>query len=482
AQLRVQGAIPQGGTAPAVPQGAALQGASLPTPPAAAVTPDSFSLAIAETIDDLTARAAEIEAARLLFSKDLANGSLHLVRFDINVQPPRQNYFFYPVIWMDCSGHWGWPPTKWFDCSGLRNFQRDYQAEVTFLLPKGHDVKVVALQPEKQALTRLNSLANASDVGVAIAAAAQFATGTAEYRNRREETFAEQRAFPLIEGIIDDEKRFRFIFNPRRSTFRRGLWASFVPFVPRNTTKKLLEPGVRRVYAYLVYSAAAAAKAEERKDLLDSIPRYLQRTAKTRIGELSGWETECHNHPDIDAGKITLAAFGRFNKFGNPYRRDPMFFLGANYPPRANPGDNESGDGDLGTRCLQLPINVTAKPPAKPTDVAWTAAVDGPLVVLAPPGAAAGAFEGAKGSVFVKGTDATPGALGLLFKGEVQKHGYFQIDPLPAKPEGNQQYKVKVFVETQKYRGWSGWIDYTGPFQRPAGASATVDIDVEASR
>lgn len=505
-QASLPSMLPDGTLAapPERPAAGKLSEAKLPAAPVTGVKPESFSLLISESIDDLTARAAEIESARLLYAGDRSlaeGGTLYLVRFDVLVDPPRQNRLIYPFMWLDCTGHL---PSGWkdfmdlFDCSGFRNYQKDYQAELTFVLPEEADIEVYAVQPEKQALTRLDSLANATDVGASLAVAQQFAAAQAEYRNRLEEAFAEQRAFPLIQGIIDHEKQFRFVFNPRRTIVRRGAWAAFVPFVPRNTTKKLLEPGVRRVYAYLVHKPKKEEKnarrgtgggKEARDDAgssgaqrADDEPltfeirasRYLQSVvAKERIKVAKSPE----ERPSSET--IHLQVFGRFNKYGNPYRTDPMFFLSDSYPDKVDQNDKEWWDSDIGARYIDLSIpNRAAAPPSSSAET-WTARTEGPLVIV---DHASAKFAGSSTTAVVRSrtTGSSPAVSKLVFLNQVGSQGYFYLDPLPEAPGGGAQPEIRIFLKTKSHYGWSAWIPYEGPFAKPGDGKAKVSIDVEA--
>lgn len=532
-------------------------GVAMPTPststsvtlPTLVVTPAAgFGALITESLDDLAAKEAEIEGLRLLYAGDITlageNARIYLVRLDIMLNPSRQNYATYPWRLFDCLHL----DNDWYpQCRGLRNYTEDFQAVVRFSLPtlgkrEAADfrapVEVYAVSPANQTLTALDSMASMQGLELAAAAAWNGLSGQGEYQTRAEEQFAEQRKFPLIQGIIDSPTEFHFIFNPRRRTVRRSAFISWIPGVGRYSTSLSLDAGVRRVYVYLVVRdpenletdlAALHARRDNIKcptpkpwDCCKAAPtasptpnsvvsgvgqehtyrlamsEYERRHFEVMRGDLisnvkatstpspsstpSGGSktisfTPTSFTPTATPPALALAVRGRYVRYGNPYRNDPLFFEDPTYPPKVCSEEGEWCDSDRGARFLDVSLPVEHDPVNNTGDQRWTVAANnegkvlGPVLHIEPPADCRGVdFRRVKVRVFdcpLTG-DCTASPSALEYRGRSGKApsdiGMFELIPLPAKP-GAPSIQMQLYVDAGRCAGWTKEITYTGPWK-----------------
>lgn len=506
-----------GVAAPATPAGS-TGGIDLPSPAVAGPSAaKEFGLLVSESIDDLVAKEAEIENVRLLYAADTAlagrNARLYLVRFDIWLNPSRQNFWTYAYRPFDCfqPDQSGIP-----QCRGLRNYTEDFQVMVRFSLPRPSSgpppVEVYAVQPTNQTITALDSMARAQSLQLAASAAWASASGQGEYETRAEEQFAEQRKFPLIQGVIDSPTEFRFMFNPRRHTVRRSAWVSWIPGVGRYSTSMFLEPGVRRVYAYLL--VRDPDRLEESMDLAKSQAELV------RCGDASPSETisasdvgsagsaafgyalstdvfqknqvkksqleemrlplSTDDSSESDATRLRLVARGRYYRYGNPYRNDPLFFEDPRYPPKVCPGDQEYEDSDIGARWIDVDLPID-KRNQKIALGAWNVALAGPdtgglanLISVERPKGCSKKVDPRSilGRVFecVGSSGCSAGLAPLRYIGESDGRELFEVPP-PQRPAKGAMH-LKFFFESGRCRGWSNALPYAGPWERTTTATA----------
>lgn len=542
-------------------------GVALPTPPPApspeaalpalpaAVPATGFGALLTESLDDLAAKEAEIESIRLLYAADTTlagkNARLYMVRFDIMINPSRQNYFTY-----------FWRPFDCFhldnenipQCRGLRNYTEDFQAVVRFDLPtlpidgdsrgrRRAPVEVYAVQPTNQTVTALDSMASAQGMEVAAAAAWNGMTGQGEYETRAEEQFAEQRKYPLIQGIVDNPTRFRFIFNPRRHTVRRSAFISWIPGVGRYSTSLSLDPGVRRVYAYLLVrdpdilekdlntldllregtSCRREARwgicAADRKDApaasiatTGNVDAELADDSGPPIGTVytlgsSAYEQRHFNTEDFalvskaaptpvprsspppraaspatasptpspSPPSLGMVVRGRYVRYGDPYRNDPLFFEDPIDPRKVCPQEGEWCDEDLGARFLDvhLPVETRADEISGNDWKVASAHTFGHFFRVEPPeGCDNFDVRHVKAQPFACDASHTCVAMAssLVYRGQAKPHVLFELSPLPKKPSSGA-VQLRFYLDAGSCRGWTPPIDYHGPWSEVQAAA-----------
>ncbi len=534
--------------------------------PAAPATPtNGFGALVTESLDDYAGKEAEIENLRLLYAADTRiagrNARLYLVRFDIMLNPSRQNYASYL-----------WRPFDCFhldnellpQCRGLRNYMEDYQAVVWFDLPtlpgegeqprRRAPVEVYAVQPTNQTLTTLDSMTSARALELAAAAVWNGMAGQGEYETRSEEQFAEQRKFPIIQGIVDSPTRFHFVFNPRRHTVRRSAFISWIPGVGRYSTSLSLDSGVRRAYAYLLVrdpdsleadlqrldpanlsscnalicasspahptghtnQAAAAADPSGADGSVQPTPtpqpavsyalgsfvyeeRFLEESALQVDVPAQPAPTAIHS-PGSEASPATpdlvlpIVVRGRYVRYGNPYRNDPLFFEQPDYPPRLHEGQCERHDDDSGSRVLAVRLPIETRRDGIQT-AQWT--------VSASPNDHLFAFRSC-GDVDWRhvtvqpffcdrnGNACTAGNSALIYRGLAHptcvsgesdcrmpsggpsgcEGALYELNPLPPKPQDG--ISLRFHVDAGTARGWTSSVPYDGPWAAPPTPTATA--------
>lgn len=456
-----------------VPAAVAATAPTLPAAPVGAPAAADFGPLLSEGLDDLTAKEADIEGVRLLYAGDAsidAKARLYLVSFDVWLNPLRQNYLAYPILAFGMDFDGGVPPTF----TGLRNYRKDYQAEVVFTLPaakagKNAPVEVYAVQPANQNLTALDSVASAQQIGLT-AAFAQAAWGAqADYRDRIEEQFAEQRKFPLIQGVIDSATQFRFVFNPRRRTVRRSPLVSWIPGVGRYTTKLFLEAGVRRVYAYLLVRNPAEVESragEFPAGFATMVSQYVPK------GQRESIEARGKEKPDniaVSDGKATvpLSVRGSYIHVDDPYRRDRIQFERG--------GDASGLPEEERTVEAALPLG------AEINSVGWNVSADAPdlgnIVKLDPVGGGHRVDYDALSATVYGSSDGGKTfhvlAAKIISLGAEGGKGTFEIAPLPKKPTDPSKYQLRLHIKAGVLQGWSNDLPYRGPWAEDAGPVAT---------
>lgn len=477
-----------GGTVPTAAAGGA---ATLPPAAVAAPGPGDYGPLFPEGLDDLTAKEAEIEGMRLLYAGDASldgTAKLYLVRFDISLNPSRQNYLAYPflVFGLDWNGV---PPSF----TGVRNYRKDYQVEVNFLLPEG--VEVYAVQPANQNLTALDSVAYAQQLGFTAAFAQAPWAAQYDYRDRIEEQFAEQRKFPLIQGVIDNPRQFHFVFNPRRRAVRRSWVVSWIPGVGRYTTKLFLEPGVRRVYAYLLVRkpdelGMETTTSEDR--VVDGAPgtdaaksvqvnQYLTETVQTQISA----EVDRTRGVERREGSLRLKVptWGWYVDFDDPYRRDRIEFERR----------TATEPVDLRQIEVDLPLSTATR------TAHWTidsvnhignVKLDNVVMLRGPKGVD---YSSLAATVFASDDghgEFVPLPAKLVLLGVEDGAGIFEIAPLPKKPAKGPVRKLRLLVKAGAVQGWTDELTYEGPWAedeiapkaQALSSKAGVAMDIEVPR
>lgn len=528
-----QGTVPGATTADpeqpvAVPSAADVAAIDLPDRPVDAPGADKFGSLFIESLDDVTAKEANIEAVRLLYQADTRllgeDANLYLVRFDVSVDPVRQNYLTYPFRIFNCFARKpGAFPGFGIDCTGFQNYTKDYQAVVDFTLPSPRTSKesppleVYAIQPANQSLTTLESFAWANQLGIAGAYANPTTAAQLDYQNRIEEQFAEQRKYPLIRGVVRSPTSFRFYFNPRRRAVRRSALVSWIPLVGAYKTETFLEPGVRRVYAYVLvrnpsrYAKADVDQTAEANLVMDPSQIQLQfippsdRYIVSSVGEtswkksygsqLAGLPDEPANcDPTVSATEssrkgvadlgVPIVVSARYTRFGNPTRSDPLFFEDAFYPPKCVK-EAEDSRYHVGARKLsvQLPLET-----GRAVETTWKitqsdSAELANIVNLAPqPCEKAPFFRTASAIAFLQ----DPASSAAAFHASASKltwaaHGptgdacsgaLFSLAPFPERPKNGNPLKMRFYVQAGSQSGWTDELVYNGPWAAPKAAAA----------
>lgn len=253
-----------GGVPPApVPSGSANpEPAAAPTPvlptamsaPAAAVASvatSGFGRTVEEQIEDLVHTEAVVRGIELghgaldRTSRFGPKARVYLVELDVNPIPRRQSYWLYPILLLQ-SG-----------LASVYNFTQTWFTQVEFQLPVAPDpdgslVRVYDIDPKHAVVTANDSLTNVSQLQLAALISSPTATGQADYFNRLEEAFGEQRRYPQQLGWHDGAGAFVWTFGPRRQIVQRH-WLHYLnPFLSKYRVVSRLEPGLRQGFALIV--------------------------------------------------------------------------------------------------------------------------------------------------------------------------------------------------------------------------------------
>lgn len=167
-----------------------------------------------------------------------------VVEFDVTPIPRRQDYWRYPMLALQ-SGF-----------GSVFNFTRTWFVEVEFQLPafspRDQMLMIHDVDPKQSVVTANDSLNNLKQAQFAALISSPTVTGQAEYLNRLEEAFAQQRRYPQQLGWHDGKDAFVWTYGPRRQVVARGWLARLNPFLSRYRVVSTLEPGLRKGYAVII--------------------------------------------------------------------------------------------------------------------------------------------------------------------------------------------------------------------------------------
>jgi len=164
-------------------------------------------------------------------------GNIYKIKFDLSVNPLRQDYWTY--IW------------RWLDLvNGLKNYTKDYHAQIDFIL-KDPNVKVVLVQPVNEGVNTFEMALMQKTSQLAGGATWQGVAAEIDLAERHREQFTQQRKNPILRGVIDSDSTFRYTISPRQYVAQRTFRIPF--FMSRYTIERGLDSGLQLpVSAYIL--------------------------------------------------------------------------------------------------------------------------------------------------------------------------------------------------------------------------------------
>lgn len=206
------------------------------------------------------------------------DGELYKVKFNLWVEPERQDYETYL---------WRWAPAL-FSHQGFKNYTKDYHAEIKFTL-ETTEAEIILVQPVNEGINSREGVLMQQTSQLAGGASWQGIAAEIDLAERHREQFTEQRKNPILRGIVNSPKEFRFIISPRQYVEQRVFRVPF--FMSRYSLERGLEYGPYPVSAYVA----------------------IKKTAK-----------------DVDEIKISVC--GHYKKFGNAHKNkddDEINYIGS---------------------------------------------------------------------------------------------------------------------------------------------------------
>jgi hypothetical protein len=170
-------------------------------------------------------------------------GDIYKVKFNISVNPLRQNYWSY--IW------------RWLDFyNGFLNYTKDYHAEIDFEILPGHPGhpgrgEVVLVQPVNEGVNTFEMALMQKTSQLAGGATWQGVAAEIDLAERHREQFTQQRKNPILRGIVDSDTKFHFTISPRQYVAERTFRIPF--FMSRYSIERGLDSGLQLpVSAYIL--------------------------------------------------------------------------------------------------------------------------------------------------------------------------------------------------------------------------------------
>lgn len=165
------------------------------------------------------------------------DGDIYKIKFDISISPLRQDYWTY--IW------------RWLDLvNGLRNFTKDYHAEIDFTL-KNPKVKVVLVQPVNEGVNTFEMALMQKTSQLAGGGTWQGVAAEIDLAERHREQFTQQRKNPILRSIVDSDSTFHYTISPRQYVAQRTFRIPF--FMSRYSIERGLDSGLQLpVSAYIL--------------------------------------------------------------------------------------------------------------------------------------------------------------------------------------------------------------------------------------
>ncbi len=164
-------------------------------------------------------------------------GDIYKVKFNISVNPLRQNYWSY--IW------------RWLDFyNGFLNYTKDYHAEIVFEI-LNRDGKVVLVQPVNEGVNTFEMALMQKTSQLAGGATWQSVAAEIDLAERHREQFTQQRKNPILRGIVDSDTKFHFTISPRQYVAERTFRIPF--FMSRYSIERGLDSGLQLpISAYIL--------------------------------------------------------------------------------------------------------------------------------------------------------------------------------------------------------------------------------------
>ena len=176
-----------------------------------------------------------------------------MIKFDLWIEPVRQNYVSYI---------WRWIP-EIFSEHGFRNYTKDYHAQISFTLkdcskeknedgecPDHENATVVLVQPANEGINSFDMrlLQDTSQFAM-LGSWLSIAAGI-DLSERHKEQLVQQRKDPVLRGIITSDSKFRFLVSPRTHVEQRTFRIPFL--MNRYSIERGLESGPYTVSAYIL--------------------------------------------------------------------------------------------------------------------------------------------------------------------------------------------------------------------------------------
>jgi len=188
-----------------------------------------------------------------------SDSELYKLKFDIWVEPVRQDYWTY--IW------------RWADIfNGFRNFTKDYHAEFHFRLKEKSNgnalcdksknicgkAKVILVQPVNEGINSFEAALLQKTSQLAGGGTMQGIAAELDLAERHREQFMQQRKNPVLRGLVDNDSKFHFIISPRQYIVQRTFRIPF--FMSRYSIERGLESGPYPVSAYVLVKGKNVTK------------------------------------------------------------------------------------------------------------------------------------------------------------------------------------------------------------------------------
>jgi len=165
------------------------------------------------------------------------DGTIYKVKFDLSINPLRQDYWTY--IW------------RGFDFfNGLKNYTKDYLAEIDFTL-KDPKAKVVLVQPVNEGVNSFEMTLMQKTSQLAGGGTFQGVAAELDLAERHREQLTQQRKNPILRGTVDSDEKFHYTISPRQYVAQRTFRIPF--FMSRYSIERGLDSGLQfPVSAYIL--------------------------------------------------------------------------------------------------------------------------------------------------------------------------------------------------------------------------------------
>ncbi|NOQ76509.1 MAG: hypothetical protein GQ475_01700 [Methylococcaceae bacterium] len=165
------------------------------------------------------------------------DGTIYKVKFDLSINPLRQDYWTY--IW------------RGFDFfNGLKNYTKDYLAEIDFTL-KDPKAKVVLVQPVNEGANSFEMTLMQKTSQLAGGGTFQGVAAELDLAERHREQLTQQRKNPILRGTVDSDITFHYTISPRQYVAQRTFRIPF--FMSRYSIERGLDSGLQfPVSAYIL--------------------------------------------------------------------------------------------------------------------------------------------------------------------------------------------------------------------------------------
>lgn len=221
-------------------------------PPILVVTPPAANTIAGLVMDNYTSlesfAAHKINSAENLDIDVMGKGEggeIFKIKFDLWVEPARQDYLSYV---------WRWIPAI-FTERGFQNYTKDYHMETSFDIIDNSAAEVVLVRPTHEGFNSIETILLQETSQLAGGGTWQGIAAEIDLAERHREQLKEQRKYPILRGIVDNEAKFRFIVSPRQNVAQRTFRIPF--FMSRYSIERRLESGPYPVSAYILINLSS---------------------------------------------------------------------------------------------------------------------------------------------------------------------------------------------------------------------------------